>query len=497
MKTHPSRVLMDLVPKIGVGATGGIIPPATIVSASFPMALNNSPSAAITWRVPLNLTPWHPPDFFEAAALAGRRTQAEWLVAEQQLLSSRQWPRDETQGKDYQVLGVFNTAKLPVLRDAAVLKTYNTEGFTFYELFGGGPERNRGRRADSPKCYLEGYIPLISEWGEQFATSAHQMHADSEQLFNVPRATLEYRYLASNVLRILKEISKTPLTLMLGAYANGNEPFLFNATHTGEVSARGLVGPFSITEMPSTWGTPNTLLYGGRWLGGVAEGDPRETKLLWNLRQDDPHLELLPFPPSTAEKVCDAIDMAVNKLSAWNVPRFKIPPEYGGGEKYVVVVGGPVATHRLKDEDVLLVAVPREFLDFVTYPVDPSGVSPGWYVPLVPQVTAYVMGSPGVFNFKPATNEEDGLTSYVKDFDRLSHEGWKDRNTYCSARAPRGQIIYSRSARIFPQTLPAVVPWFMNSQDTIRIVSVGAAGGVLKTRKASSGKAAKKSTETA
>ena len=90
-------------------------------------------------------------------------------------------------------------------------------------------------------------------------------------------------------------------------------------------------------------------------------------------------------------------------------------------------------------------------------------------------LTAYVVGSPGLFNFNPF-DYTSGLVSDKlspeTDFDRLDKEGWDDRNTYLSARAPLGQLLWTKTdASDIYDAYSRQAYWHLNSQDTIKIVS--------------------------
>lgn len=98
------------------------------------------------------------------------------------------------------------------------------------------------------------------------------------------------------------------------------------------------------------------------------------------------------------------LDQAISYLRARGIPPFEIPRQYGGGQRYLVIVPEGTLRHSsVDDEEVLYVQVSFSLLLNAFYPhtLVHNGKP---YLPVYPYTAApvyAVMGYPGVFRFVP------------------------------------------------------------------------------------------------
>lgn len=498
---QPSRALIDIFPRVIVGKEQGIITPGT-VDKEFSLDYRLSDTAAITWKVPLNTSPvYYRGILSEQATLSDVRVFFRYQQAVSNFLVGQMSPESVNNGLTAPtVLPRYSVKFREQCFDYwARCKIY---ALTRGEVFG----CSFFRQADL-KTFLTGFVPYIADYGEGFGMTTAELQLEKNRLFNYPKSLLEYRFITSNVIRILTELSKTPLVYMV-VISEAEPPFFIDATTLGELSGdedegpdgwkahfnAGTCAPVGLypraapentgADSASIGALPLRVLFGSLPVSrheynppGYTPSDIMSSQLLPGIHEQligtD---ELNSFNPPNTLVFFEAIAAAIARLRAMNVPMLKIPEAYGGGEKYVVILPLSISYGDMEwmEKDALFIGVPGELLAAVTYPVDALTQDFISYTPVNPTYTAYVVGSPGIFNFTTDTGKT-GFISDVTDFDRLGAEGWEDRNTYHSARAPMGQILatgdYWVGKQKFPKYyFPEQALWQLNSQDTIKIV---------------------------
>ena len=483
----PSRALMDVFPKVLAGKEQGIITPGTI-GKGFSLDYTLSNTAGITWKVPLNTSPVY---YRGIPTIAVCESDVEVFFTYQEALSAFLVGQTAQRGVNNNItaptlLPEFSQQLRKSCFDYAV--DCNIYALERGEEYG---EINYFRAG--LETFLQGFVPYIADYGEGFGMEADGLRLEKNRLFNYPKSILEYRFITSNIVRILTELSKTPLVYMV-VVDDLNDPFFLDATTLGELAGNDETsedwqghfdptkrGPVLLRNRAASTGIgplPGRVLFGSFPVSRHEYDPPRYSQTDITSSQLLPYIHAVDtgkdefnafFSRGTAV-FFEAIAAATARLRAMNVPMLTIPQIYGGGEKYVVVLPLSLLNSGMEwtEKDVLFIGVPGDLLAAVTYP---CGLETGvHYMPANPTYTAYVVGSPGVFNFTTDTGKT-GFVSDVTDFDRLGKEGWEDRNTYHSARAPMGQILatgtvdITKAYRFPPQAL-----WQLNSQDTIKIV---------------------------
>ena len=492
---HPSRTLLDILPRVSVGGDQGILSPGSLKKV-FSLRYSQGNTAAISWRVPLNTTPAYYRGFPED----GLPTSASFVWMRRYQTDLAEEVAAQTPDQSYQGGNVVMPTWLPAISGETIRQAFDYDTtWRIWNLVRAPGYGSLSLVMGTLKSYLEGYVPFLDEYGESMEMGLDTLRSEESGIFNYPKNFLENRYINSNIIRILKELSKTPVTFMI---LPGEDPEAFiDATSTGLLcrtnaalvnianQAPTIRRPFRIPRIATTQTqapTPESFLHTtigtNRWDLDLPGHQTRDTPipaiLTWNITrhtfvetQWDGYLNYV----KQKQALVAAITSAVGRLKGSNIPTFVIPKEYGGGNKYIAVVPDTyVQGDGTLDDDVLFIGVPVGFLAATSYPYTAvGGQNPARFIPYNPVTTAYVVGSPGVFNFSPA-GSTPGLLSELEDFNRLAREGWADRNTYWSARAPLGAILSSPRRNVPEVTnAPPQAGWFLNSQDTIKIISCG------------------------
>ena len=497
---HPSRALLDIFPKVAVGGRDeGIVAPGN-VNKQFLFQYSINSGSEIAWRVPLNTTfyipkgyTWEPYTQIDFTGIA--REQLELLYFLQESV-----PPDEATrgGKIFnpKELAAFSPEQVAAFFDYTVRPGGIIAGLGRQQTVG-GLVLHRAFTSSGCRNFLEGRVPFLSEYGERFTRSGSLLASESSRLFNYPKSLLEYRYITSNVLRILIELSKTPRTFMI--YPADEDGFI-DATDTGQIAVDATAAaqilqptvytPILLEEIDNrrsiTPFTPDKFLYAPLIENPFEMDNPRTVSesqvpscILWNMSANygsTTRADGYEYGVNASNAMSNAIGGAIAQLKAGNIPQFVIPKEYGGGEKYLVLLPYlPNALDMLTlEKEALFIGVPLSLLVSATYPyTNPQNVDPAnRYIPYNTALTAYVVGSPGIFNFNPFDYKNGLVSDKVTDFDRLDKEGWNDRNTYFSARAPMGQLLWTKTVvSDINDAIPLQSYWHLNSQDTIKIVS--------------------------
>jgi len=485
---YPAESLLDIIPKIEVAKAGGMLPPG---ATNVPFTLDTD-GASVVWDVPIDFFPTYRGDVFYYEAPPTMIRQATELETFRAIVGnqlSAQYPLGMVRRK------LIDEIKLPDFPAPEVWDEFRSQdNNAFYHVnhvfhLQIPHDRIQLVRDRSAVFYLKGKVPLLADYGERFSRSYPWFVKYKDKLFNYPVELIKRRKLASQLIRILIELAKTPVqSVTLTEWTPtfpGQVQYVYPTigAHTGRIPDQ--LDPIPIQETPyfipqpllpapeEEKDAPAILALQNRVFPypDDAVSEVRRTQASYILNgiyvpagvgQTDWD-QMSRYATRALEGFKTAIELSLAWLCGHNVKRFRLPASMGGGEKYIAIVPYyPLfesATH--VNDDICFIGMPFEYLLYALYP---TGV-----FPLAPWMSGFVFGAPGVFNFVSKENDYgDAVLKDSEDFERMLNLGWEDTSTFCSARAPHGQILSSAGVAI---TYPLIAQSHMRAQDVVRISS--------------------------